>query len=125
MAVYLTLFLLVVGIGLLVQNRDYVQFHIGVPTRQLYLQMPKDRQRAGNICAVAAIFILLSAVSACRIAVGNDYWVYRFQFNLIMQGRHVSYEPGFNFVVWVIQSLFGYDKLNFNKNLYEFDLIIF
>lgn len=110
MAVYLTLFLLVVGIGLLVQNRDYVQFHIGIQTRQLRLQTPRDRQRACNICAVAAIFVLLSAVSACRIAVGNDYWVYRFQFNLIMQGRHVSYEPGFNLVVWVIQSLFGYDN---------------
>ncbi|MBQ7776478.1 MAG: EpsG family protein [Lachnospiraceae bacterium] len=110
MAVYITLFLLVVGIGLLVQNREYVQFHIGVPTRQLRLQTPHDRRRAGNICAAAAIFILLSAVSACRIAVGNDYWVYRFQFNLIMQGRHVSYEPGFNLVVWIIQSLLGYDN---------------
>ena len=110
MAVYITLFLLVVGIGLLVQNREYVQFHIGVPTRQLRLQTPHDRRCAGNICAAAAIFILLSAVSACRIAVGNDYWVYRFQFNLIMQGRHVSYEPGFNLVVWIIQSLLGYDN---------------
>ncbi|MBQ7777036.1 MAG: EpsG family protein, partial [Lachnospiraceae bacterium] len=77
---------------------------------QLRLQTPHDRRRAGNICAAAAIFILLSAVSACRIAVGNDYWVYRFQFNLIMQGRHVSYEPGFNLVVWIIQSLLGYDN---------------
>ncbi len=110
MAVYITLFLLVVGIGLLVQNRDYVQFHIGVPNRSMTLQRYTDRQKAGNICAATAIFILLAAVSACRIAVGNDYWVYRFQFNLIMQDRHVSYEPGFNFVVWAIQSLFGYDK---------------
>ncbi len=110
MAVYITLFLLVVGIGLLVQNREYVQYHIGVQTRQLRVSAPRDRQRAWNICAAASIFILLSAVSACRIAVGNDYWVYRYQFNLIMQGRHVSYEPGFNLVVWVLQSLFGYDN---------------
>ncbi len=110
MVVYIGLFLTVVGIGLLVQNKNYVQFHIGASTGMLGHQMPKDRQRACNICAVTAIFVLLAAVSACRIAVGNDYWVYRFQFNLIMQNRHVSYEPGFNLVVWVIQSLFGYDN---------------
>lgn len=110
MVVYIVLFLSVVGIGLLVQNRDYVQFHIGKPGGKIGLQIPNDRQRACNICAAIAIFVLLAAVSACRIAVGNDYWVYRFQFNLIMQNRHVSYEPGFNLVVWVIQSLCGYDN---------------
>lgn len=110
MAVYITLFLTVVALGLLVQNKDYVQFHIGVQTRECRLQSLKDRQRACNICAACGIFLLLAAVSACRIAVGNDYWVYRFQFNLIMQNRHVSYEPGFNLVVWMIQSIFGYDK---------------
>ena len=110
MVVYIGLFLAVVGIGLLVRNKDYVQFHIGNPMEKKKLYIPHDRQRACNICAVLAIFILLAAVSACRIAVGNDYWVYRYQFNLIMQNRHVSYEPGFNLVVWVIQSLFGYDN---------------
>lgn len=110
MVVYITLFLLVVALGLLVQNKDYVQFHIGIPSGERRLQMPKDRQRASNICVVTVIFLLLAAVSACRIAVGNDYWVYRFQFNLIMQNRHVSYEAGFNLVVWIIQSIFGYDK---------------
>lgn len=110
MVVYIGLFLAVVGIGLLVQNKDYVQFHIGNPMKDGKFSIPRDRQRACNVCAVLAIFILLAAVSACRIAVGNDYWVYRYQFNLIMQNRHVSYEPGFNLVVWVIQSLFGYDN---------------
>lgn len=110
MTVYITLFLLVVGIGLSVRNREYIQYHIGDFTGKLRTSAPKDRQRAWNICAAFTIFVLLSAVSACRIAVGNDYWVYRYQFNLIMQGRHVSYEPGFNLVVWILQSLFGYDN---------------
>lgn len=110
MFVYITLFLLVVGMGLLVRNREYVKFHINRTKREEQLQNGMDRQRAANICCAAAIFILLAAVSACRIAVGNDYWGYRFQFNLIMQGRHVSYEWGFNLVVWVIQSLLGYDN---------------
>lgn len=106
MVVYIVLFLTVVGLGTLVQNKDYVQFHMKADGHL----MPKDRQRACNICVVMAIFILLAAVSACRIAVGNDYWVYRYQFNLIMQNRHVSYEPGFNLVVWMIQTLCGYDN---------------
>lgn len=110
MVVYITLFLVVVGMGLLVQNKDYVQFHIGIQSGEGRLQMPRDKQRACNICVALGIFFLLAAVSACRIAVGNDYWVYRYQFNLIMQNRHVSYEPGFNLVVWIIQSIFGYDN---------------
>lgn len=110
MFVYITLFLLVVGIGLLVRNREYVKFHTSLPDRRERQGRYRDRQQACNICAAAAIFILLAAVSACRIAVGNDYWGYRFQFNLIMQGRHVSYEWGFKLVVWVIQSLLGYDN---------------
>ncbi len=110
MAVYLTLAVLVIVLGMLVNNRDYVKLHI-MPRQNEFLPGKKmTRQQAFNIVAMVAIFALLAGVSACRIAVGNDYWVYRFQFNLIMQGRHVSYEPGFNLVVWIIQSLFGYDN---------------
>lgn len=57
-----------------------------------------------------AIFVLLTGVSACRIAVGNDYWVYRFNFRLIAQERHVSSEFGFNLIVRWMQKLFGYDN---------------
>lgn len=110
MAVYITLTILVVGFALIVKNQDYVKLHMDVSLRKNRLHRPMDRQQACNVCAAIAIFILLAAVSACRIAVGNDYWVYRYQFNLIMQGRHVSYEWGFNLVVWIIQSLFGYDN---------------
>lgn len=109
MAVYVTLTLLVVAIGLFANNRDYVKLHTMPRTRELSVGRKTDRQQAVNICVAAAVFLLLAAVSACRIAVGNDYWVYRYQFNLIMQRRHVSYEWGFNLVVWLIQSLFGYD----------------
>ena len=52
----------------------------------------------------------MAGVSACRIAVGNDYWVYRENFKLISQGRKVSSEIGFNYIVKWIQQLFGYDK---------------
>lgn len=63
-----------------------------------------------NRVILIAVFLLLFAVSACRIAVGNDYWVYRFQFRLIAQDRHVSYEIGFRLVVYLMQLIFGYDN---------------
>lgn len=110
MAVYITLTLLVIGLALFVKNRDYVKLHTEVMTRENRLGRKSERQQVCNLWAAVAIFLLLAGVSACRIAVGNDYWGYRSQFTLIMQGRHVSYEAGFNLVVWMIQSLFGYDE---------------
>jgi hypothetical protein len=67
-----------------------------------------SRQKLRNHTAYFAIFCLLAGVSACRIAVGNDYWVYRFNFELIAQNRHVSSEIGFNAIVWLMQDIFGY-----------------
>lgn len=104
MAVYLSLTVITCVLALFVNNRDYVQLHREKQAVGL------TRQQTVNLLMAFAIFALLAGVSACRIAVGNDYWVYRFQFNLIMQGRHVSYEWGFNLVVRLIQSLFGYDN---------------
>lgn len=65
---------------------------------------------ARGLVAETAIFCLLTGVSACRIAVGNDYWVYRFNFRLIAQERHVASEFGFNLIVKWMQQLFGYDN---------------
>jgi hypothetical protein len=69
-----------------------------------------SRAYARSLVAEFAIFCLLAGVSACRIAVGNDYWVYRFNFRLIAQERHVSSEFGFNLIVKWMQQLFGYDN---------------
>lgn len=116
MAVYLTLTVLVVLLGMFVNNRDYVQLYRQPLTRENAIKLSGQyrgqmtRGRFLGLILAIAIFVLLAAVSACRIAVGNDYWVYRFQFNLIMQNRHVSYEWGFNLVVWILQTIFGYDN---------------
>lgn len=110
MAVYVILTVVAVLLALLVNRREDVKLHMAPITRQSALPRRLSRRQALNIGTAAAVFLLLAGVSACRIAVGNDYWVYRYQFNLIMQGRHVSYEWGFNLVVWLIQSLFGYDN---------------
>lgn len=69
-----------------------------------------SRAYVRSLTAEFAIFCLLTGVSACRIAVGNDYWVYRFNFRLIAQERHVSSEFGFNLIVKWMQQLFGYDN---------------
>ena len=106
--VYVLLTAATVLLGLCVDNRKYVPGYIsgrrpagGAPFT--------ERRQARNRIAVFAIFCLMTGVSACRIAVGNDYWVYRDNFKLIAQGRYVSYEPGFNLIVKWIQELFGYD----------------
>ncbi len=98
--VYILLTIVTVGLGFCVKNTGLAQ------NNQLYLQ----RGQAKNTIAQVAIFCLLTGVSACRIAVGNDYWVYRDNFKLIAQNRHVSSEFGFNYIVKWLQQLFGYDN---------------
>lgn len=68
------------------------------------------RRQMLNRILICAVFLLLFAVSACRIAVGNDYWVYRSDFLLIEQNRHVSFEFGFVWVVRFLQSMLNHDQ---------------
>ena len=81
---------------------------LGIMVNSTYREQMHTRGQMLNRVILIAVFLLLFAVSACRIAVGNDYWVYRYQFELIAQERHVSYEFGFRFVVYVMQLIFGY-----------------
>ena len=71
---------------------------------------PMNREQARNAVLEFAVYFLMAGVSACRIAVGNDYWVYRDNFKLIAQGRYVSSEIGFNLVVKGLVGIFGYDN---------------
>lgn len=119
--VYVALTVITVALGLCVENQEYVPSYIkggrdfyppdgrsgGQPGKSGFLC---ERRLARNRIALFAIYCLLTGVSACRIAVGNDYWVYRDNFNLIAQERHVASEFGFNYLVKWIQMLFGYDK---------------
>lgn len=107
--VYVALTVATVALGLFVDNREYVPVYIQ-GGRALNACPGCDRRQAGNRVAVFAIYCLMAGVSACRIAVGNDYWVYRDNFKLIAQSRKVSSEFGFNYIVKWIQQLFGYDK---------------
>jgi len=106
--VYIGLIVITTGLALLVQNEEYISFQrfgsIGTGYR------PMDRRQARNIVVMWGIYLLLAGGSACRIAVGNDYWVYRENFKLIAQERHVSSEIGFNLVVKGLVRIFGYDN---------------
>lgn len=106
--VYIILTSVTVALGLCVDNARYVPGRIRGGRE--YGVCPCERGQARNRVAVFAIYCLLTGVSACRIAVGNDYWVYRDNFNLIAQERHVASESGFNYIVKWIQIWFGYDK---------------
>ena len=107
--VYIFLTIITVGIGLFVRNQDYVAGRIQ-GGKACGSMSGCNCEQACNRVAAFAIYLLLMGVSACRIAVGNDYWVYRDNFRLIAQNREVSYEIGFNYIVKWIQLLFGYDN---------------
>ena len=106
--VYITLTIVTVALGMFVENRDHVPE--AIRGGRAFGCCPCDRQQARNRIAAFAVYCLLTGVSACRIAVGNDYWVYRENFKLIAQGRHVSSEIGFNQIVKWMQQIFGYDE---------------
>lgn len=105
MLVYISLTVAVLVLAAFVKNSEYATGYI-----YGYRRYGVDRQQAVNIAATAGIYLLLMGVSACRIAVGNDYWVYRLNFELIYAGREVASEPGFNFIVYWMQKLLGYDN---------------
>lgn len=107
--VYIMLTIVTVGLAFYIDNKNYVPGYIsGFRPAGEYTGV--HRTQARNGVAEFAIFVLLTGVSACRIAVGNDYWVYRDNFKLIAQERHVSSELGFNLIVKGMQQLFGYDN---------------
>ena len=73
--------------------------------------MAGNRQAALNCVFLVGIFLVLFALSALRIGIGNDYWTYRYNFLHIISGdTKVSYEIGFKALVKVLQGLFGYDN---------------
>ena len=72
-----------------------------------------SRRRAFDIVCLAAIFLILALVSALRLEVGNDYGKYVENFHEIWAGTDQAYvvtEAGFNFVVWLIYTLSGYEN---------------
>ena len=107
--VYISLVCVTVFLAFFVNNREHVTACME-PGNDGRRKQGLTRGEARSLVAITAIYLLMMGVSACRIAVGNDYWVYRQNFALIMQNRLVASEFGFNAIVKVIQTIFGYDK---------------
>lgn len=110
--VYISLTAVTVLLGMFVKNEEYVSRALR-GGRMRGERAGCDRRQARNRVAVAAVYCLLTGVSACRIAVGNDYWVYRQNFDLISQQRHVSSEFGFNAIVRLFQLIFDEGKVQY------------
>lgn len=82
----------------------------GVPVS---IQNRRTRQQAFSVVALGTLFLLLTALAALRIEVGNDYGKYVDIFHEIYQGTDEAYvvtEPGFNFVVDAVYTLSGFEN---------------
>ena len=107
--IYICLTLGTVALALLIQKRE-TSLACQRAGRTYGQWTPCTRRDALNHVSEFVIFCLLAAVSACRFALGNDYWTYRENFKRIFYDAHVSSEIGFNLVVKGLVALFGYDN---------------
>jgi len=103
MAVYLTLAAITIALAFLVDNK------VAKPDIVFFDDPNRSRGQVKNKIIYITIFFLLFGVSSTRIAVGGDYWNYTEIFNLLAQNRDrsVATEIGFNFLVKIVQHLFG------------------
>lgn len=71
------------------------------------------RRRALDYVCLFTLFMILAGLAALRIEVGNDYGKYVENFHEIWAGTDSAYvvtEIGFNFVVWLVYTLSGYEN---------------
>jgi hypothetical protein len=99
MIIYLVLAVLTVFMAMGVERKKNI---IATGGERIYT---RGKLRNGSL--LFGIFFFLFALSACRIAIGNDYWEYTSIFSLIAQNRYVSTEFGFNTFVRICHFIFG------------------
>lgn len=98
MVLYIGVAVVTVLLGLLVNNHC---------TRRTDIV---SRQQILNQLSLISIFLILFAVSACRLNVGNDYAKYVEFMHLIYCDAFVPTEAGFNGVVRVLYGLSGFEN---------------
>lgn len=98
MIVYIFTAVITVLLGLMVDNRLKVQRNM------------VSRQQMLNGLSLTALFLLLFAVSACRLNVGNDYAKYVEFMHLVNCDAYVPTEAGFNLLVKIIYGLSGFEN---------------
>ncbi len=68
------------------------------------------RQQMCNRVCLFAVFVILSALSACRLNVGNDYARYVEFMHLVNCDAYVPTEIGFNLLVKLLYGLSGFEN---------------
>lgn len=68
------------------------------------------RQQICNCVCILSVFIILFALSACRLNVGNDYARYVEFMHLVNCNAYVPTEIGFNLLVKLIYGLSGFEN---------------
>ena len=78
------------------------------------------RQQMCNRVCLLSIFLVLFALSACRLNVGNDYAKYVEFMHLVNCDAYVPTEIGFNLLVKIIYGLSGYENYLLVFAIYAF-----
>lgn len=82
------------------------------------------RQQMCNRVCLAAIFLILFAVSASRVNVGNDYAKYVEFMHLVNCDAYVPTEAGFNLLVKIVYGLSGFENFLLVFAVYAFVTIL-
>ena len=98
MILYITVAAVTVLLGSMVNCRPVTQ-----PYRT-------TRQQMCNRVCLFAVFLLLFALSACRLNVGNDYAKYVEFMHLVNCDAYVPTEAGFNLLVKILYGLSGFEN---------------
>ena len=98
MLLYITVAAATVLLAGMVNNRPAIQ-----PYRT-------TRQQMCNRVCILSVFVILFALSACRLNVGNDYAKYVEFMHLVNFNAYVPTEIGFNLLVKLIYGLSGFEN---------------
>lgn len=84
-----------------------------------------SRQQVLNILSLVSVFLLLFAVSACRLNVGNDYAKYVEFMHLVNCNAYVPTEFGFNWLVKLLYGVSGFENYLLVFAVFAFFTILF
>ena len=81
------------------------------------------RQQMCNRICLFTVFLILFALSACRLNVGNDYAKYVEFMHLVNCNAYVPTEIGFNLLVKLLYGLSGYENYLLVFAVYAFTTV--
>lgn len=112
MILYITVAAVTVLLASMVNNRPVTQ-----PYRT-------TRQQMCNRVCMLSVFVILFALSACRLNVGNDYAKYVEFMHLVNCDAYVPTEIGFNLLVKLIYGLSGFENYLLVFAVYSFVTVL-